>query len=140
LSEASTPATVHARPAAPTVPDARPVDAHDERTADRPANRSPEAQVSRAPLAPTPRRPPSETTPDNPPRLDAKRTGKLTILVTPWALVWLDGKPVDQAPIVIEDVPAGRHRLRLKNDIAKKDETTIVTVTADQTTTVQRTW
>jgi hypothetical protein len=68
------------------------------------------------------------------------RKGKVTILVTPWALVWLDGKPLDQTPVVVDDVPAGRHRLRLQNSIMKRDETTVIVVTPDQPITIQRTW
>lgn len=128
------PGMVNARPAEPAAPDASSVAARSERRPDPSSNRSTEAQAT------TLRQPPSEAVSDKPPRVDAKRTGKLTILVTPWALVWLDGKPVDQAPVVVDDVPVGRHRLRLKNEIAKKDETTTVMVTAGQTTTVQRTW
>ena len=128
------PGAVNARPAEPAAPDTRSVAARSERRPDPSSIRSAEAPAT------TPRQPPSETVSDKPPRVDAKRTGKLTILVTPWALVWLDGKPVDQAPVVVDDVPVGRHRLRLKNENAKKDETTTVMITAGQTTTVQRTW
>jgi len=68
------------------------------------------------------------------------RTGKLSVLVTPWALVWLDGKELDQTPVVLDDVPAGRHRLRLKNTIAGKDETMTITVDPDHKTTIERAW
>jgi serine/threonine-protein kinase len=73
------------------------------------------------------------------PRSEARK-GKITILVTPWALVWLDGKPLDQTPVVLDDVPAGRHHLRLQNSLAKKDETITIVVNPDQPTTIQRTW
>ncbi|MBA3502126.1 MAG: serine/threonine protein kinase [Deltaproteobacteria bacterium] len=68
-----------------------------------------------------------------------KGTGELAILVKPWAEIWIDGKEVGQTPFR-EKVPAGRHRVRLKNEDAGKDETIVITVTPDQTTTVQRTW
>lgn len=73
-------------------------------------------------------------------RAGAKKTGKLTILVTPWALAWLDGKPLDQTPVVLEDAPVGRHRLHLENKIVKREETLTVTINPDQPTTIQRTW
>jgi len=65
--------------------------------------------------------------------------GELAIFVRPWALVWLDGKDSGQTP-VLHQVTAGRHTVRIANDVAGKDETTVVTVNPDQTTTVQRDW
>jgi len=67
------------------------------------------------------------------------RKGELAIIVRPWALIWLNGKSLGQTPYR-EAIPAGRYRLRIANDDAGKDETTLVTITPDQTTTVQRSW
>jgi serine/threonine-protein kinase len=69
----------------------------------------------------------------------AVRKGELAIIVRPWALIWLNGKSLGQTPYR-ETIPAGRYRLRIANDDAGKDETTLVTVTPDQTTTIQRSW
>jgi serine/threonine protein kinase len=68
-----------------------------------------------------------------------RKTGTLKVFVTPWAMVSLDGKSLDQTP-VLDDVPAGRHRLRLVNKNVGKDETIVITVNAGQTTTIEKTW
>jgi hypothetical protein len=59
--------------------------------------------------------------------------------VRPWALIWLNGKSYGQTPFR-ETIPAGKYRLRITNDDVGKDETTQLTVNADQTTTIQRSW
>jgi serine/threonine-protein kinase len=69
----------------------------------------------------------------------AVRRGELAIIVKPWALIWLNGKSLGQTPFR-EAIPAGRYRLRIANDDVGKDETTLVTVNPDRTTTVQRSW
>ncbi len=69
----------------------------------------------------------------------AIKKGELAIVVRPWALIWLNGKSLGQTPFR-EAIPAGRYRLRIANDDVGKDETTLVTVNPDQTTTVQRVW
>jgi serine/threonine protein kinase len=69
----------------------------------------------------------------------AVKKGELAIIVKPWALIWLNGKAFGQTPFR-EAIPAGRYRLRIANDDAGKDETTLVTVHPDQTTTIQRSW
>jgi serine/threonine-protein kinase len=69
----------------------------------------------------------------------AAKRGELAIVVKPWALIWLNGKSLGQTPFR-EAIPAGRYRLRIANDDVGKDETTLVTVSPDQTTTVQRSW
>ncbi|HMG52552.1 MAG TPA: PEGA domain-containing protein, partial [Kofleriaceae bacterium] len=70
---------------------------------------------------------------------DAGRTGELAIIVRPWAMIWLNGKPSGQTPFR-SAVPAGRYRVRLANDGAGRDEVTIVVVEPDRTATVERTW
>ena len=54
-------------------------------------------------------------------------------------MIWLNGKSLGQTPFR-ENVVTGRYRLRIANDDVGKDETVMVTVNPDQTTTVQRTW
>jgi hypothetical protein len=68
-----------------------------------------------------------------------KKTGELAVLVKPWALLWLNGKPMNQTPYR-ETIPAGRYRLRLKNDDLGKDESIVVTVSPDHTTIIERKW
>ena len=67
------------------------------------------------------------------------RTGELAIIVSPWAVIWLDDKRRGQTPFR-EDVPAGRYRLRLTNDEVGQDEIMIVTVEPDRTKTIERSW
>jgi serine/threonine protein kinase len=67
------------------------------------------------------------------------RTGELAIIVSPWAVIWLDDKRRGQTPFR-EDVPAGRYRLRLTNDEVGQDEIMIVTVEPDRTETIERSW
>ena len=69
----------------------------------------------------------------------AGRTGELAIIVRPWAMIWLNGKPSGQTPFR-SAVPAGRYRVRLANDDAGHDEITTVTVEPDRTATVERRW
>ena len=136
--------TSSARPVAGPNSVAKPVERHGDPPA-KPAKRigdelsdaatnRPQHAASQPPDAPS--RPQA---PQPAPRAEARK-GKVTILVTPWALVWLDGKPLDQTPVVLDDVPAGRHRLRLQNSIVKQDETTTIVVTPEQPLTIQRTW
>jgi hypothetical protein len=67
------------------------------------------------------------------------RTGELAIIVSPWAVIWLDDKRRGQTPFR-EDVPAGRYWLRLTNDEVGQDEIMIVTVEPDRTETIERSW
>jgi hypothetical protein len=68
-----------------------------------------------------------------------KRTGELAVLVRPWALIWLNGKPLNQTPYR-ETIPVGRYYLRIKNDDLGKDESIVVTVSPDKTTVIERKW
>jgi eukaryotic-like serine/threonine-protein kinase len=74
-----------------------------------------------------------------PPPLVKRETGELEILVQPWAAVSVDGRSVGQTPVHAR-LPAGRHRVRIENDVAGKDETITVTVDHDRKTTVRRSW
>ena len=67
------------------------------------------------------------------------RTGELAIIVRPWAMIWLNGKPSGQTPFRAA-VPVGRYRVRLANDDVGRHEITTVTVEPDQTATVERRW
>src|SRR5262249_20068422 len=67
------------------------------------------------------------------------RTGELAIIVRPWAMIWLNGKPSGQTPFRAP-VPAGRYRVRLANDDAGRDEVMTVTVEPDRTAIVERSW
>ena len=67
------------------------------------------------------------------------QTGELAIIVKPWAMIWLNGKPRGQTPFRAP-VPAGRYRVRLVNDDIGQDEITIIAVEADRTATVERSW
>jgi len=67
------------------------------------------------------------------------RTGELAIIVKPWAMIWLNGKPSGQTPFR-GPVPAGRYRIRIANDDVGHDEITVVTVEPDRTATVERSW
>jgi len=64
-------------------------------------------------------------------------TGRLRVVILPWAEVWIDGKPFGQAPITVK-LAAGPHRLRMKND--NKDKTITVIVTTSKTTLIDETW
>jgi serine/threonine-protein kinase len=64
-------------------------------------------------------------------------TGRLRVVILPWAEVWVDGKPLGQTPVHTK-LSVGAHRVRLKNDT--KDKTVTVTVTAAKTTVIDETW
>jgi len=64
-------------------------------------------------------------------------TGTLHVDVTPWAIVFLDGKRLGETPTNAK-VPAGRHKLKITNDT--KTESITVTIKPDKTTTVERHW
>jgi serine/threonine protein kinase len=81
----------------------------------------------------------STAAPASAPASSAVKKGELAIIVKPWALIWLNGRSLGQTPFR-EAIPAGRYRLRIANDDVGKDETTLVTVNPDQTTTIQRSW
>jgi serine/threonine-protein kinase len=66
-------------------------------------------------------------------------TGELEVLVQPWAAITVNGRSLGQTP-VHEKLPVGRYRVRIANDVAGKDETVTVTVTAGKTTTIRRNW
>lgn len=73
------------------------------------------------------------------PRTIESPRGELAIVVKPWAMVSLNGKPIGQTP-VHRTLPVGTYRIRIANDHIEKEETMSVTVSRGQTTTVERTW
>jgi serine/threonine protein kinase len=66
--------------------------------------------------------------------------GELAIFVHPYAEIWIDGQPQHQTPFREKHFPAGKHKLRLFNEDLNKDETTMISVPPDQTTTIERSW
>jgi len=82
----------------------------------------------------------SRATPQKPaPAVIPPKAGELRIIVRPWALIWLDGKALGQTPYRGK-VPAGRHSVRLANDVVGKDETKWVTIYPDRTTPLEKSW
>jgi serine/threonine-protein kinase len=73
--------------------------------------------------------------PDGP----ASAVGELTIIVRPWALVWLNGQPRGQTPFR-HPLPAGTYQVVLHNDALGVDENTSVVVEPDHTATIERMW
>ena len=73
-------------------------------------------------------------------RASGAKTGNLHVLATPWAVCWVDGERVAQTPCLLDGLPVGRYRLRLENNIVHKDEMLTATVSAGETTTIERKW
>jgi len=100
------------------------------------------APTSRAPIS-APARSPAAAAPLPVPHRErivrAGRTGELAIIVKPWALIWLNGKPRGQTPFRAP-VPEGHYRIRIANDDVGQDETTTITVVAGETSTIERSW
>jgi serine/threonine-protein kinase len=80
--------------------------------------------------------------PDTPAPAQAARaapaaTGKLKVVILPWAEVWVDGRAHGQTPVLTK-LSVGPHRVRLKNDVREK--TVTVTVTSAKTAVIDETW
>jgi serine/threonine-protein kinase len=82
--------------------------------------------------------PPPVPPPPSPPSVN-QAPGELAVLVTPYATLWLDGKPVGETPYRVS-LPAGRHTLRLVNEERSKDEWVPVTITPGRTVKIERNW
>lgn len=67
-------------------------------------------------------------------------SGELAIMVTPWAAVWLNGKPVPNGTPYRTKLPAGKYRLRIANEDLGRQENVAVTVKPDETVTIERKW
>jgi hypothetical protein len=105
------------------------------------------ADAAESPSKPSP--PPSNARTLDPSASSARRAapqgsrapfGELTVMVTPWAAVWLNGKSLAGGTPSRTKVPAGRHRLRIANEDLRRQETLIVTIKPNETTTVERMW
>ncbi len=64
-----------------------------------------------------------------------KGKGTLKVLATPWATVIVNGKARGTTPLTLE-LPAGRHKLELRNSEMGAPQHKRVTITADKTNTV----
>ncbi len=70
-----------------------------------------------------------------------KAKATLTVLVRPWAIVYLDGKKLQQTPLRNYPVSAGAHKVLLVNDTKGKREEIKLKVTAGEAVPeIKRTW
>jgi len=60
-------------------------------------------------------------------------TGRLRITVTPWAHVYIDGKPVGTTPLTPLNLPPGAHEIRLENDTLKAKRSFTVMIEPNKT-------
>jgi hypothetical protein len=60
----------------------------------------------------------------------APRFGTIDLHVDPWALVYLDGRKIGEAPVRGLSLPLGRHRLKLVNPVQRRQMTLAVEVPA----------
>ncbi len=72
-------------------------------------------------------------------RAQPKGSGTLTVIVKPWGQVWVDGKDHGMAPTTLS-LPAGKHKVRMKNGDLGREETAYPVVKAGETVTVRREW
>ncbi|MFH1808316.1 MAG: PEGA domain-containing protein [Pseudomonadota bacterium] len=59
--------------------------------------------------------------------------GFLSVRTTPWTKVFIDGKPYGSTPLYKEELPAGRHTVKLVNESAGIDNTRKVTIQPGKT-------
>ena len=76
---------------------------------------------------------------------DLKKTvrvpkGRLKVVVTPWANVYVDGLKVGQTPMAPRRLFAGRHEVRLINDKLGKDEKQVIVIRPGEDTRIRRSW
>lgn len=57
---------------------------------------------------------------------------KLTITVRPWAIIYIDGKKIQQTPMRYFPIKTGRHKIALENSNKGKREIISITVKPDQ--------
>jgi tRNA A-37 threonylcarbamoyl transferase component Bud32 len=60
----------------------------------------------------------------------ATRFGTIDLHVDPWALVYLDGRQIGEAPVRGLSLPVGKHRLKLVNPVQHRQTTVAVQVPA----------
>jgi hypothetical protein len=75
-----------------------------------------------------------------PPPPRAQGFGKLDIFVSPWARVKIDGRDVGHTPVLNYRLPAGSHRIELRNPELNKSESFKVRVRPDRRQRIQRAW
>lgn len=110
---------------------------------------TPARPVEPAPAAPPPAAPvPWRSGPEKPAAargslLPGRGSGELAIFVQPWADIWLgegaQSRKLGQTPFR-QQLPAGRYHVRLANEDVGKSEDIVITVTADSTITIRRSW
>lgn len=76
-----------------------------------------------------------------PPRM-SPGVGTLRVLAIPWAQVVIDGQSDENAPEtpVATKLPTGRHRVRIFNEYAERDETIEVVLEDARAVTIYRNW
>jgi hypothetical protein len=67
-------------------------------------------------------------------------TGRLRVVIFPWADVFVDGQKVGSLPIVERALPAGPHRIRIRNPTLGKSERIAVEIEAGELLEVRRKW
>jgi len=73
------------------------------------------------------------------PKPKPKEMGSLRVVIKPWGEAVLDGKRrLGESPILVHDVPEGRHKVSVSND--DHNETITITIRAGKTTVVERNW
>jgi hypothetical protein len=74
---------------------------------------------------------------------DKKAAAKatLTILVRPWAIVYVDGKKIQQTPLRNYPISSGNHKILLVNDTkGKREEIKLKVSAGDAIPEIKRTW
>jgi hypothetical protein len=130
-----------AQPPAPTPPAEAKIAASTAAAAAPPASLpAPSAARTRNSSSSSPlRRPPPQGS-QSPPQGSQGTSGELAIMVTPWAAVWLNGKPIPNGTPYRTKLPAGKHRLRIANEDLGRQENLIITIKPDETATIERKW
>jgi len=67
-------------------------------------------------------------------------TGKLRVVIMPWADVTVDGKPAGQTPMAPIELLEGTHQVRLANPSLGKETTRTVKIRPDQETLLRLDW
>jgi serine/threonine-protein kinase len=81
--------------------------------------------------APEPKRPPKKKV------VRPSGKGSLTINTQPWSEVWVDGKKLGLTPLAYKELPAGRHKLVLKNPRLKLKKTIWIRIQPGKTTEME---
>jgi serine/threonine-protein kinase len=89
------------------------------------------AARSPVPVPAKPKRPPKKRV------VQPAGKGSLTINTQPWSEVWVDGKKLGLTPLAYKELPAGRHRLVLKNPRLKLKKAVWIRIQANKTTEME---